>query len=301
MKKILFLLFPLFLFSCSNYSSNESSEYDVELVELGEEADKSLAFNQDMDGDMQIVPRTTQQQISQSTPTPIQKKSLLKIIKEADLGIRVEDYATARKQIDALLQKYDAYISSENESKSGSWISNRLSIRIPVTHFDAFMGSVGDIAERVTHKQITAKDVSRRYVDIESRLKTKKEVREKYSSFLKNAKNIEEMLAVEEKVRLLTEEIESKEAELRYLSDKVNYSTITLSINQKLDYVFEDPDYAEPSFFQRVNRAFETGWHGILHLIVGITTVWPLVLIGIILFLALRRLFRPKANATKKE
>ncbi len=301
MKKILFLLFPLFLFSCSNYSSNESSKYDESMeLELREETDGNLAFNQDMQ-DMQVVPRTTKQQPSPPSLELPKKKNTLKIIKEANLGIRVEDYKRARKQVDGLLQKYDAYISSENESKSGNWITNHLTIRIPSKHFDTFMGSVGDIAERITHKRITASDVTKRYVDIESRLKTKKEVRDKYNSFLKNAKNIEEMLAVEEKVRLLTEEIEAKEAELRYLNDKVNYSTITLSINQKLDYVFEDPDYAEPSFFQRIGKAFETGWHGILHLIVGITTVWPLVLIGIILFLALRRLFRPKANVIKKE
>ncbi len=217
------------------------------------------------------------------------KKTKSKIIKEGEIGIQVKDYYQARNALDSVLGKYKAYIADENERKSRYSIENRIIIRMPAEYFDTFVGEIGSMASKVDYKRVTAKDVTRQYVDIESRLNTKKGVRKKYESFLVNAKNVEEMLAIEEKVRMLTEEIEAKEAELRFLSDKVSFSTVTLNMNQRLKYGLEEPDYVGPNFFQKLSKAFSNGWSGFLGLIIGITTVWPIILIGIVIFLAIRK------------
>lgn len=294
-----FVVFFLLFSSCSDYASSaDSNTSSTESYAWagGDDMSQKLAFNdQSASDDYTEMEEDESQKSNNDQPIPGgegKDKNVsipTKIIKEGNIGIRVDDFKKARTSLDGLMKKYKAYVGDENERKSHYEIQSTIIIRIPAENFDAFMNEVGDIASKVNHKRISAKDVTKQYVDIQSRLKLKKEVRDKYESFLKNAKNVEEMLAIEREVRILTEEIEAKEAELRYLSDKVGRSTITLDITQKLKYEYVDPDYAEPSFFQRVGKGFSSGWDGLLAFFVGLTYLWPLILIGIILFLAIRK------------
>lgn len=271
--------------------SSENSYYDKSMSTVSAEASDvgQLAFNDSDQRSQEEGKLDESNDNSKQIPGEPKEETKTKIIKEGSIGISVEDFGKARVGLDALINTYKAYIADENERKNRYNIESTIIIRMPSNNFDAFMKEVGDIGTKVNYKRINAKDVTRQYVDIQSRLKIKKEVRTKYESFLKNAKNVEEMLAIEREVRLLTEEIEAKEAELRYLSDKVNFSTITLHISQKLEYQYEDPDYAEPSFIQRVGKGFSSGWNGLLSFFIGLTYLWPLILLGIILFLAIRK------------
>ena len=294
MRNILITLITIVVFSsCSNQSFNDhaSSESYTGLKQTTSTAsDDQLAFNDNSQGDYEQNSDTdNSNDNSKQIPGEPKEETKTKIIKEGNVGITVKDFSSARKGLDDLIAKNKAYIADENERKNRYNIESTIVIRMPSKNFDGFMEEVGKIAAKVNYKRINAQDVTRQYVDIQSRLKIKKEVRVKYESFLKNAKNVEEMLAIEREVRLLTEEIEAKEAELRYLSDRVDFSTITLDITQKLKYQYEDPDYAEPTFIQRVGKGISSGWHGLLSFFVGLTYLWPLILLGIILFLGIRK------------
>lgn len=296
-KIFILIIFIGILSSCSKNadyeqmspSSTESQTYtwqeNANTKERGYDSGSVIAYLDDEIGESEKKSSQSNQQIPGQPKEEVQTK----IIKEGNIGISVKDFKTARTGLESLIKKYKAYIADENERKSRYDIQSTIVIRMPAEHFDSFLEEIGSIAKKVKYKRINAQDVTRQYVDIESRLKIKKEVRIKYESFLKNAKNVEEMLAIEKEVRLLTEEIEAKEAELRYLSDRVGRSTITLDMSQKLKYQYEEGDTVRPSFVQRLGKGFSSGWSGVLSFFVGLTYLWPVILLGIILFLALRK------------
>ena len=61
-------------------------------------------------------------------------------------------------------------------------------------------------------EDITSNDVTAEFVDIESRLKTKKEVRNRYITILKTKTGkVKDIIQAEEAIRKITEEIEVKE------------------------------------------------------------------------------------------
>ena len=80
--------------------------------------------------------------------------------------------------------------------------------------------------------KIYVKDVTEEYTDVVIRLKNKKEAEKRFLEILKQTKTIKEILDVEEHLREIREEIESKEGRLKFLNDQVSYSTINLSIYQ---------------------------------------------------------------------
>ena len=118
-------------------------------------------------------------------------------------------------------------------------------------------------------------DVSAEFVDITARLKTKKEVEKRYIDLLQKAVKVTDILEVEEQLRVIREEIEAKEGQLKLLNDQVADSTVNLNFHQNFEYTPQD----EPGFFGRMGHAFGNGWKGFLSFLIGLAYVWPLWLI----------------------
>ncbi len=116
-------------------------------------------------------------------------------------------------------------------------------------------------------------------MDIESRLKTKKEVRERYISILRNKTgDIKDVIAAEDAIRKITEEIEAKEGWYRYLQDQVNFSTVQLRVYQEVEYGKEPTVYIKP-YSEKLLDAVINGWGMITSLLLGLLNIWPLVII----------------------
>ncbi|MES2138953.1 MAG: DUF4349 domain-containing protein [Bacteroidota bacterium] len=198
-----------------------------------------------------------------------------KIKKTADLNITVEDYKKARTEIEKIVKSGNAYIGSENEQNTTYSITNYMVIRVLNRDFDSMVNKLLTVASNVNSKNVTAEDVTAQFVDIQSRLKSKKEIEKRYLDILQKASKVSDILEIEQKLGQIREEIEAKEGELKFLSDQVNYSTINLNFHQEFEYTPTD----RPGFFGRMGSAFGNGWSGFLSFLVGVVYVWPLWLI----------------------
>lgn len=223
-------------------------------------------------------------QNQQNIPAAVPQK---KLIKNGSLTMQVEDYAKTRPVINKLIAQHKGYIGSENETNSGSELRNHFTIRVPFNEFDALVNNLEKEAKYVESKSVNVQDVTAQFVDIEGRLKTRREVEARYMEFLKKAKNIDETLKIEEQIRLLREEIESAEGQLKLMRDQVTYSTLELNIYQTLPYTVAPRE--ETGFFAKLGEAFAAGWHIMLNFIVGLAYLWPFIIAGLILFFFLRR------------
>ncbi len=211
----------------------------------------------------------------------------LKIIKNASIQFRVKDAAVSHRNIAGFLKSNNAYFGSDNRTTSSYRLENNMIIRVPAQNFDKLTEALMAESIYTEYKNISAEDVTDQFIDIEARLKTKKEVEQRYLALLKEAKRITDILEVEEKLRVIREEIESAEGRLKLMNDQVNYSTITLSMYQQLDYVPEP----ENGFFSKLKEAFVRGWRNLGHFVVGVVRVWPFLILfftGIVIFLKLR-------------
>jgi hypothetical protein len=207
-----------------------------------------------------------------------------KIIKTADYRIQVRDMDQSTENIKVLLKTHGAYFSSMDERTTSYSVDNHLSIRVPNENFEALLNSIGDEAISTQYKRINARDVTEEFVDIEIRLATKTEVRDRYIDILRDkASTVEEILNAEEKIRVLTEEIEAKKGRLRYLKDQVSMSTINLQLYERIPYQAEVE--ASPSFFSRLGKSFKNGWSMILEFTLFMANLWPvLIILGVVLW-----------------
>ncbi|MDR2477829.1 MAG: DUF4349 domain-containing protein [Treponema sp.] len=148
-----------------------------------------------------------------------------KLVRRADIRIRAEDLAAADAEVNALMARHSAYASSSETSENArSYV-----IRVPSLAYDAFLSAMSGMG-RILHRSESAEDVTLRYYDLEGRLATKKELLKTFQSYLGKAKDIEEILSVEERIAELQSEIDGTGRELRHLGDMVDYASISLQL-----------------------------------------------------------------------
>lgn len=248
----------------------------------------------------QITEKNQQEMLGEdekpSAPVDYKKPSDIlskrKIIRTGEMKFKVNNLEKSTRVIQALTQKCNGFISNMNQNNSNYLASNTLAVRIPIDQFDYFLFQIKEEALYADYIRVNAKDVTEEFIDIESRLKNKKEVQRRYIEILQNkAKTVEDVLAAEEKIRVIQEEIESREGRLRYLKDNVTLSTINIEMYQETKQAEVAVVYEE-GFFSKAKDSFVNGWNFILGLLIGLINIWPILLIVGLVILFRKRLKR---------
>ena len=215
-----------------------------------------------------------------SAAQPIDRK----LIKNGSISIVVDDVAETRTQILQTVKNLHGYISNESQNNSASHLQYDYTIRVPAAKFDSLQLKLEGLAERVESKNISTEDVTEQFMDLGARLKTKQELETRYREILKQARTVEEILAIETQIGNVRAEIESMEGRLNYLSSQVAYSTMNATTIQELQ--------ADYGFFSQLVSAFGRGWSALLAFMTGIAAAWPFVIMisgGLWFFLRRRR------------
>jgi Domain of unknown function (DUF4349) len=218
-----------------------------------------------------------------------------KIIKTATLNLETADYDVFSKKISDAATRFGGYVADEQQTETEYKIENVLTLKVPVDQFQNTVDFLTTGETKINEKKITSEDVTTQYVDTKSRLEAKRAARMRYLDFLKQAKNMEEMLQVQNEIDAIQEEIESAAGRINYLSNASAMSTIHL-IYYKVLNPSKEVD-ANPGFFKDVKNAFITGWKGVGEVVVGLMYLWPLILVVAVVVWYIRRVsFSKKAT-----
>ncbi|WP_375562457.1 DUF4349 domain-containing protein [Bernardetia sp. OM2101] len=204
----------------------------------------------------------------------------LYVIKTGNMQLQVQDLDKAKEEVLQKVKANKGFTSAANYNDYSSSKQQNITIRVASSNFENLMKQLSSIGFVESQSQ-NSQDVSEEFVDIQARLKSKREVEKRYTEILKDAKTISEILKIEDKLRVIREEIEAKEGRLRYLKDQVSLSTINLTLTQKLENYSKPP---ERSFFSRLFENMGEGWDDFLMFVVGVMRLWVfwIVLAGII-------------------
>ncbi len=293
MKNKLFAIALLFLIiSCTHHSTKDEpvSKMEMTSIDLSPPVMETVKFappqiKDDADAEDLIAPVSTK---------PINKK---KIIKDGNLSIKTNNVVAGKKSIDALLKQLNAYYESEGLENQPQSVSYNLKIRIPSANFEKALALLENGKDEITGKNIYARDVTEEYIDIESRLNNKKEYLKKYKQLLNKAASIKDIMAIEEIVRGLQEEIESKEGRLKYLNDQLTYSTLDIYLFQEKELLPEVQK--ENKFSDRVKNSLKDGWGQIISFTLWLIKNWPLLIASLLLIVVILRFLRKRARAKK--
>lgn len=206
-------------------------------------------------------------------PEKIDNPVVRKIIKEGEISFETADVNQTKSLIVKTVQELNGYISKDNVSNYSGKPEHRLVIRVPSDKFDLLLNKISESADKLDSKNVDVLDVTAEYIDIDARIKTKKELEDRYKELLKQATKVDEVLSIEKEIGLLRTEIESVEGQMKYLEDRISYSTLIVTYYQKADSAF--------GFASKLGQALKSGWSDFLWFLIGLTHLWVFILIGL--------------------
>ncbi len=155
------------------------------------------------------------------------------IIYNASLSLETRNTGKVRQQIEALAGKTGGYVSD-----SESWVDEagrqqiNFTVRVPVKQFSNVMSQIRALG-KVKHESIDTQDVTEEFLDLDARLRTLRQAEERLLAMLKRSGKLADLLAIERELAGRRGEIERAEGRLRYLMDRVGFSTITVSLYEE--------------------------------------------------------------------
>jgi len=210
-----------------------------------------------------------------------------KIVRTADVSVEVKYFQRYTQRLHEKVKAAGGYIAQEEQGATGYKIENTVRIMVPVERFDETVMQLATDSDRLVNKKISSEDVTTEVIDTRSRLETKKEVRDRYLELLKQAHSVKDILAVQEEINGIQEDLDAAAGRIAYLSHAATYSTINLNFYQVLDPTVKND--AEPTFLRKIGDAFKDGWNWISLLVIGMVNLWPLLLTIMLVVMWLRR------------
>lgn len=297
----IFIIIIFFVISgCSSTSKNESAKIADFSKDRMDTAQTGTGNSAAPTSDA-VNKAPTEPAKAQTDPAKLAVPSQM-VIYQADLQLRVKKFDKTVQMLEEKVRQYGGYIAESNVSKEGTeQMSGRIKLRIPQSHFQDFLHDAESQAAEVIQRDITGQDVTEEYVDLGSRLKSKRVVEERLISFMNNAQKTEDLLKISSDLAAVQEEIETIEGKMKFLENQTALSTITITLHENKVVVPEIEkdnlntwEKTKKQFIKSTNVLLAAMSGLVVFLIGNLPIFIILLIIGILIFLFIKKVMKRK-------
>ena len=230
-----------------------------------------------------INPKTLSDISLAKAPTStISDSTSRKLTKEATISFETKDFKSACAEIRNLITKHQGLINKEsNYVQENKDLVASFDARIPAKSFNLFLQEMESVNGKIVDKQVNIEDITADYLDVEARLKSKKELEARYIQILAKATKVTEMLEIEKQLNDQRTEIESIEGRFKFMQHEVANNLVHITITE--------PKIATSGFFGKVFKALSTGWTILLDFLIAVLALWPFIILGAGVWFFIRR------------
>lgn len=232
-------------------------------------------------------------------------KAQRKIIETIYYHVETKDFDNLVATLESQALSVGGYIESSDVS-GNAYASSTLRdatfvFRIPSDKTDEFTNYVSKNST-VTNRSVNTEDVTLDYVDAESRIKALKTEKEALEELLSSATSTTELLEIRDMLTDVIYEIETYESQLRTYDNLIEYTTITIDINE----VEQTTVVHKQSTWQRIGTNlmdnFKGIWNFLVELFVFIISSLPyLLFIAVVVFVIVFAIKRARKKKKSKQ
>ena len=219
-----------------------------------------------------------------------------------NLSAETDDLDALTAALNEKIGSLGGYVEDQNiYNGSGTgrrYRSASLTVRIPADQADAFTQDVGGLANLVSQSK-SVEDVTLSYVATESRMKALETEETRLLELLSQAENMEDLLAIEDRLAEVRSELESTTSQKRLYDNQIDYATVYLSIEEVQEYT----PVEEPSVWERISKGFGDNLKGVGETVVNVL-VWlisslPSLIVLAVVIAAVVLIIRPLRRRRK--
>ena len=192
-----------------------------------------------------------------------------KLVYTGSVNIGTEELDESYNQAQDLMKSHNAFI--ENINRSENYIS--LSIRVPKDKFLAFYHSLSEISGTITDSNINVENYTKYYKDNERRIDILQTEYDELKELLQEATNVEEILAIKDRMSYVTYDLESLTAQNNEIDYDVEYSILELRLRKVGNNVIEDTPFG-----RQMRDAFKNSLLIFKTVILGLINIWWIII-----------------------
>ncbi len=238
----------------------------------------------------------------------------VKIIKEAYLTLEIKKYDNSLNNIVTFVNERNGYIENsetwyynpnvkpEDFDRKDQLKRGTLKIRIPQQNFDEALKLLNNEG-LISNEQTSSRNITQSYYDTENIIKNLEVQEKRLREILKEAKNVEEILRVENELNRVRTEIDRNKGTIRGWDNLVNYSTIIVNLIetesnteaiQKLDAGILSK--AKEGFISTINSIINFLERAFIFVITIIPAIIIVVICIILVFMLIRRILSKREH-----
>jgi len=208
------------------------------------------------------------------------------------LSLEVTNIDLAIDSIYSISHSLGGNVTGISTSKEGGRKTAVVTVRVPQTSFNVAIDAIENLGE-VQSKEVRGEDVTEQYVDLSARLRNLQNQEQRLTEILAMATTVEDVLKVESELNKARSEIEQITGQIKYLENRVELSTIIISLGEAKPLItIPEIDWG---------RSIEAGLWGVFVVVQGLIVIAivaaPFAAIGVPLYYFVFRKRHAKTEA----
>lgn len=235
------------------------------------------------------------------------------VIRTKTMRLQVDSTADAVESVRTLVSKHEGVITDlQVATDSDEWLYRYdeqgyatgdgaalrgwVTVRVPVDRFATFSDEVMALGT-VNYQSEASEDVTQQHVDMAARLENLRAQEARLREFFDAAKTVDDMIKIEQELGRVRGEIESLDAQVKYLERQAAMATVTIELTEEKPVVRPDGDSwgFRDAITNGVRGAAEVLTFGIA-LIIATAPLW---IIALVAFFIIRAVVRKRRNRTQ--
>lgn len=218
------------------------------------------------------------------------------IIKSGSLSIVVDDVRASVEEITSYAEEKGGFLVSSNISKYDIELSGYITVRVPSEFFDEIIAYVKEMGE-LESEYIEGIDITEEYVDLEAKLGNLQATEAQFLEIMKKAVEIEDVLAVQKELSYVRENIESIEGRMKYLSESVDLSSLTVYLStdpSTLPVIDEEDKWRPFAVFKEALRSLLDTGKGVVNTLIWFGVYLPVAIVLLLIIWLVARHIKKK-------
>jgi len=153
------------------------------------------------------------------------------VITETTMSVVVKDVSEAIKTVQQKAESLGGYMVNSHLSKPEESASGSITIRVPEEKLTEALEAFRKVGLRVVDENVSGRDVTDQYVDLEARLATLNKTKAKFEEILDRATQVQDLLNVQRELINLQSQIDSIKGQQQYLSQSAKLSKVKVYLS----------------------------------------------------------------------
>lgn len=203
----------------------------------------------------------------------VQTEREIKLVYTCNMTMETLEYKKSVQAVRDLVAKYAGFVENEAEyddaknwyyssyQKTAATMRATFTVRIPTKNYEAFLSDMegnGKVTSRVSNVQ----NITKKYYETETTIKSLQIQEDRLLKMMEEAKDIVEMLEIEDRLTRVQTEIAQYKNTLASMDTDVDYSTVNLTIREVVEYTPEKDPEKTNTFGDRLKNTLKNTWEG---------------------------------------